>query len=93
MGNSVSKTKNLDLDSSGIHSWLTHYLVNELSMKPEEVDVEKRFDEFGIDSAKALKLVGDLEDYLGYRLPPSLPYQYPTIQTLSVYLAENTVSN
>ncbi|OGB22697.1 MAG: polyketide synthase [Burkholderiales bacterium RIFCSPLOWO2_02_FULL_57_36] len=73
--------------SADISVWMSDYLARQLSIARNAVDVRRSFDQYGIDSASALQMVGDLEDYLGHELSPSLPYQYPTIESLSDALA------
>ncbi len=41
----------------------------------------------GLDSADAVRLVGELEDFVGRPLSASLPYTHPTIQQLARCLA------
>ncbi|HXZ02460.1 MAG TPA: acyl carrier protein [Stellaceae bacterium] len=71
-----------------IRGWMTDYLVKHLGLGEEGIDVERPLDEYGIDSAQAVRMIGDLEDYLGRELSPSLPYRFPTIEALSTHLAE-----
>jgi acyl carrier protein len=40
-----------------------------------------------VDSARALLLVGDLETWLGRRLPPIVLWNYPTVEALARHLA------
>ena len=56
------------------------------------ISIKKPFAEFGIDSAKAVGLVGDLEEELNTTLPATLLWDFPTIEKLSVYLANETKS-
>ncbi|AJX85283.1 hypothetical protein BG97_3954 [Burkholderia pseudomallei 7894] len=70
-----------------IVDWMTGYLAR-LPADGGPIDVNRQFIEYGLDSADAMKMVGDLEDYLGFELSPSLPYQYPTIDALARALAE-----
>ncbi|PTL75091.1 polyketide synthase [Vitiosangium sp. GDMCC 1.1324] len=65
---------------------MCNYLSRKLGIPSEQVDIKKTFDSFGLDSAEAVRMVGDLEDFVGRRLSPSLPYKYPTIEALSQYL-------
>lgn len=71
-----------------ISAWMTSYLAKKLNVAGTAVDINRTFGDYGIDSAVALQMVGDLEDYLGHKLSPSLPYKYPTIAALSEALAD-----
>ena len=76
-----------DPDVAAIRRWLVSYLVREFNVDPDEVDVAAPFDDLGLDSAAAVTLTGDLEDWLGRQLSPELAYEYPTIEALATYLA------
>jgi acyl carrier protein len=70
-----------------VQEWLTHYLANLLDMEPDDVDVETPFEGYGLDSAAAVAMTGDLEDWLQIELDPTLVYDYPTIEKLANHLA------
>jgi amino acid adenylation domain-containing protein len=48
-------------------------------LAPEDIDLDARLVELGIDSVAALDLVEDLEELLGYALPSTLAYEHPTL--------------
>jgi acyl carrier protein len=70
-----------------IQAWIVSYLAEILEIEGDEVDPTIAFDRYGLDSSVAVGLTGDLEDWLGIKLDPTLLYDYPTIQTLSQHLA------
>ena len=74
--------------SEDINGWMRDYLARKLNIAPEQIDTTESFDTFGLDSADAVRMIGDLEDFLGRRLSPSLAYKYPTIEAMSKYLAD-----
>lgn len=69
-----------------IELWLTEYLAFLLDEKPEAVNIQLSFDSHGIDSAAAVSLVADLEDWLALELDPTLVYDYPNVPQLASYL-------
>jgi acyl carrier protein len=69
-----------------IARWLSEYLAFLLEEKPEAIDVQRSFDRYGIDSATAVSLIADLEDWMKLELDPTLVYEYPTIDELSTAL-------
>jgi acyl carrier protein len=73
-----------------IQQWLIDYLARELERSPDAIDVTVPFDDFAMDSATAIGMTGDLEDWLGRHVDPSLLYDYPTIETFSQCLAEES---
>ncbi|NJL52090.1 MAG: acyl carrier protein [Hydrococcus sp. SU_1_0] len=56
------------------------------------MDVGQDFEEYGLESAEAINLSGDLEDYLSCRLPPTLLWEYQNIEALAQYLANGNFS-
>jgi acyl carrier protein len=72
-----------------IEDWLVTYLADELKTSPEELDVTAPFDRFGLSSATAVFMIGNLEEWLGREVDPTLPYDYPTIQALAGRLASS----
>lgn len=71
-----------------IVSWLTEHLAAILGLAPEHVDQHEDFTAYGLSSADAALLSGDLEDWLEWRLEPTVAWEYPTIAALSQYLAD-----
>lgn len=61
-----------------------------LHIAPDEIDIHDPLANYGLSSRDALSLSGDLEELLGCRLSPTLTYEYPSIELLSRYLAQNT---
>jgi acyl-CoA synthetase (AMP-forming)/AMP-acid ligase II/acyl carrier protein len=70
-----------------IRAWLVEKLSRQLNVPATDMDVRRPFAEYGFDSAAVVGLAGDLEDYFGCELSPTLAYDYPTIEALSGYLA------
>jgi acyl carrier protein len=70
-----------------ISAWLVEYLAKLLAMSPSEIDTTTSFGEYGIDSAGAAGLSGDLSDWLGVTLKDSIAFEYPTIEQLSAHLS------
>lgn len=75
-------------DAPAIQEWLVNYLVGSLNVGRESIDPQAPFDELGLDSAAAIALTGELEDWLGRKLSPTLAYEYPSIGELAQHLAE-----
>ena len=71
-----------------IQAWIVSYLAELLEIDPDEVNVTIPFDQYGLDSSAAVGMTGDMEDWMGRKLDPTLLYDYPTIQGLARHLAE-----
>ncbi len=71
-----------------IQNWLVSYLANLVEVNPDEIDITVPFDSYDLDSSAAVELSGELEDWLGINVSPTLLYDYPTVKTLAQYLSE-----
>lgn len=71
-----------------IQTWIASYLADLLEVDADEIDVTIPFDRYGLDSAVAVGMTGDLEDWLNRKLDPTLLYDYPTVESFAHHLAE-----
>lgn len=89
LGSDTNEGNPQELPSTAeIQAWLVSYLAELLEIDPYEVDVTIPFDRYGLDSAAAVGMTGDLEDWLQGELDPTLLYDYPTVEAFSQHLAE-----
>jgi acyl carrier protein len=75
-----------------IEQWFVAYLADQLDLPADRIDVTVPFDDFALDSATAIAMTGDLEEWLGRSIDPTLVYDYPTIAEFSDYLADHLSS-
>lgn len=94
---SISGNNNADPKKDGqnepptateIQVWLVSHLAEQLEINSNEIDVTITFERYGLDSSAAVSLSGDLEEWLGCEIDPTLLYDYPTIEALARHLAE-----
>jgi acyl carrier protein len=71
---------------AAIRRWLVAHLAATLGTTAEAIDPREPFAGYGLDSLKAVALAGDLETWLGRRLPATLAYDYPTVEELARHL-------
>jgi acyl-CoA synthetase (AMP-forming)/AMP-acid ligase II/acyl carrier protein len=71
-----------------IQSWLITHLSLELKVPPQEIDIQESFAYYGMDSAIAVNTAGQLMDWLGYELEPTLFWEYPNVASLTQHLVE-----
>lgn len=71
-----------------ITGWLVARLARESGIDADEIDLAQPFASFGLDSARSLTLIGDLENWLGRRLSPVVLWNYPTVESLARHLGE-----
>jgi acyl carrier protein len=71
-----------------VREWLVVYLARLLDIDPAEVDPSVALERFGLDSAAAVALTGDLSRWLGIDLEPSLTRGHPTIDGVARHVAQ-----
>jgi acyl transferase domain-containing protein/acyl-CoA synthetase (AMP-forming)/AMP-acid ligase II/acyl carrier protein len=74
-------------DTSAIARWLAERIARPLGVNPSRIDLHTPFASFGLSSLQAVGLAGELQDWLGRPLTPTLVYEYPTIEALAQHLA------
>jgi len=71
-----------------IEAMLAAHIAHRTKTSANEIDRTRRFDHLGLDSADAVTLVGELEDFVGRPLSAALPYTFPTIEQLARQVAD-----
>jgi 1-acyl-sn-glycerol-3-phosphate acyltransferase len=77
------------MDHDAIQSWLVTHLASELHLSPESLDVRVPLTFYGLDSLTAAGLSGELEDWLGRPLSPTLLSDHVTIESIARHLASS----
>lgn len=78
--------------ASEIQSWLITQLAGLLQVAPEDIDPQATFDSLGLASRDVVTLSGDLEEWLGRRVSPTIAYEYPSIARLAQHLSRDGAS-
>lgn len=70
-----------------IGEWLSLYLATAVGLEAEQVEWDKSFARFGLDSVALIAMSGELAEWLDCTLDDSVVYEYSTVETLSQHLA------
>jgi acyl carrier protein len=73
-------------DAQQAAAWLVEKFAHQLGVSAAEVDVNKPFPDFGLDSTEVLVLAGELEHWLGFELSPTAMWYHPTIARLATHI-------
>lgn len=84
---SVQPVNSTPLTTADIQTWLVDRVAKELGVKPGDLDVQAPFDSYGLDSMLAISIASAGQKFLGVEVSPLLLVHYPTIASLSQYLA------
>lgn len=76
--------------SSELQAWLITHIASMLEMDTSAIDPRQPFTFYGLGSVQAVSLTGDLEVFLNRKLAPTLAWDYPTIEALASYLANDS---
>src|SRR5437660_1075927 len=74
-----------------IVTWLVNQLAHLSHISADEIDITHPFSYYGLDSAAAASISGELELWLTMKLSPLLIWDYPNIQLLAKYLAAKRI--
>ncbi len=75
-----------------IQNWLIDQMSARLDLDGDEIDIHEPFDNYDLDSAQAMGMLGKLETWLGYEFNPVFIFNYPTVAELADRLAEETLA-
>lgn len=69
-----------------LEDWLVSYIANLRGMKKERISRNVVLSKYGLDSASAVALSGDLMDWLRCDIDPTLLYEHPTIEKAAAFV-------
>ena len=75
------------VSAAEIRSWLVEHLASLLDIPEREVSVTSTFDEYGLDSAAAVAMTGELARWLRVDLDANLASEHRTIEAVALHLA------
>ena len=74
-------------DATDIHAWLTEKIAELAGTDVDRIDAQEPVAFYGLDSVAAVSLSGELQDWLGRKIPPTLVYDCPSIESMVRYLS------
>jgi acyl carrier protein len=77
-----------DMTKDEISAFCVDRLVEILQIPKHKIDAHAKFSRLGLDSAMTVYLLMELEDRLGVEISQDTFYDYPTVDALSVHLAD-----
>ncbi len=72
---------------------LTTWLRQTAEVQGNDLEPNRPFAEYGLDSLSAMELIAQLEDALGLKLSPTIAWTYPTPASLARHLSELIISS
>ena len=84
----MAQTQNETPSVEVIRAWLLNKIGELLTIAPEQIDTQEPLTNYGLSSMSGVILSGDIEQWLGLELAPMVAWEYPTIDALARYLAD-----
>lgn len=85
----VASNSPMPQTTESIEAFLTVEIARCLNIEANQVDTQVSFNEYDLESTEALILLDKLETRLGRTLSPTMLWNYPTIESLAQYLAQD----
>ena len=76
-------------DRATIQNWLVERFAAHLHRQPTAIDPHASIDQLRLNSLTAINIIGELGDWLGRDLSPTLLYNYQTIAALAHHLTQD----
>lgn len=84
--NDQPKSKNLE----EIEAWLLAKIAEHTQILPVEINIRQPLAEYGLNSLAAVRISGELQEWIGREFSPTLLYDYPTLEGLARHIADET---
>ncbi|MBE1530658.1 acyl carrier protein [Actinomadura algeriensis] len=85
-----TKTDDPAPETGDLREWLRALLAEELGLPPGAIDPDTPMSAYGLDSIKAVTLLGDIEDHVGFEIDPNALWEFPTVASLADLLTSPT---
>jgi acyl carrier protein len=72
-----------------LETWMVEKIAKALNVPWDSIDTTAPFTQHGLDSMVSSRITGELQEKLGRELDAAVFWQYPSIASLSAYLAKS----
>ena len=76
---------------SEIDLWMGQWLIARAGVEPSDVDLDRPFTEYGLDSMSSIEMSGEIEDWSGIQLMPADALTHPALSQLSGLIADRVI--
>jgi acyl carrier protein len=81
------------ITEADIRAWCTDYVAKTLQVPASQIAADATFSRLGLDSAMAVFLVVELEEWLGLELESNVVFEHPSIEELARYIASKAAGD
>lgn len=86
-------TPGTDAVQADLREWLRTQLAKELELPVESIDPDEPMAAYGLDSVRAITLLADVEDHVGFEIDPNALWEFPTVASFSEMVADQMARN
>lgn len=76
------------MSAEEVQDWLASQIAEQLGTDADEIDIRVPFDSYGLDSVQAMSIANLGKQHLGLNISPLVMWNYPNVESLSQFLAE-----
>jgi acyl carrier protein len=76
-----------------VQEWLVNKISSLTGINEKNINLTRPLSEYGLDSIHAVGLSGDIEEWTGLSIEPTIVWDYPSIELLSHYLVDEISSH
>jgi acyl transferase domain-containing protein/acyl-CoA synthetase (AMP-forming)/AMP-acid ligase II/acyl carrier protein len=84
----VEQKQTETVNTQAIATWLIAKVSEQLQISPQAINISEPLAQYGLGSLAAVRISGELQEWLGRELPTTLLYDYPSIAALAKYLGD-----
>lgn len=77
---------------AGLQEWLSLYLAAQLRVPEGTIDPDEPMSAYGLDSLRAVAVLMDIEEHVGFPIDSDVLWDYPTVAAFARFLAEQKAS-
>ncbi|MGE4243407.1 acyl carrier protein [Ramlibacter sp.] len=77
----------LQVTRAEVEEWIIRYVSELRGIRADRISRTIPLTKYGVDSASAVAMSGDLMDWLGCDIDPTLMYEHPTIERAAIRIA------
>ncbi len=81
-------TKREVMGAAEIKKWMVDVIASRLDIPAGDIPTDQPLTRLGIDSTEAVVISGELQEWLSRRIPPTVVWDHPTIDSLAEHLGE-----
>lgn len=74
-------------DAAEVREWLVARIAAKVGIEPSGIPTDQPMSRLGVDSTEAVVISGELQEWLGRRVAPTIVWDHPTIDELAAHLA------